>query len=190
MQRLSKPKMEPEKQRLKLAVLPKYVHQTPSGKFRVVLRAPGASHVQHLGTFDSVGLAAASVERCVGEAPTVNTRPSRNTIRVLKALSVPFQDWVPADLANLIDFRKANGHFRSAPGPLYLMAVVGKEDFRMGSATRQIVFNEHLSPVFGDPIWANSVWSPGFVRLRAKLASFTLRPALLVRSRSTFATVC
>ena len=138
--RAGKPK-EPELQIQKKRALPKYVHQTDSGKFRVVLRAPAESHVQQLGTFDTVGLAAQSVERALGETPTVSAHATMKTVKVLKALSMPFQDWVPADLANIIKFRKANYHFRSAPGPLYLMAVVGKEDFRMGSVTRQTVYN-------------------------------------------------
>jgi len=138
--RAGKPK-DPELQNQKKRTLPKYVHQTNSGKFRVVLRAPGESHVQQLGTFDTVGLAAQSVERALGDMPTVTAHATMNSVKLLKALSMPFQDWVPADLANIIEFRKANYHFRSAPGPLYLMAVVGKEDFRMRSVTRQTVYN-------------------------------------------------
>ena len=107
--------------------LPKYVHQTPSGKYRVVIRGSGEASVDHLGTFDTVGQAVDSVMGAVGES-TPKTRISRNAVEVLKALSMPFEDWVPADLAHLITFRKENGHFRSAPGPLYLIAILGKED--------------------------------------------------------------
>ena len=48
-------------------------------------------------------------------------------IRRFKALKKIWRNWLPADAAHQVAFRKEDAVFARAPGPLYCIAVLGKE---------------------------------------------------------------
>jgi hypothetical protein len=52
---------------------------------------------------------------------------SLQNIKTLAALSSPFDDWLPADLDDLVQFRTRHQEFACCSGPLYIFAVMGKE---------------------------------------------------------------
>ena len=51
-----------------------------------------------------------------------------NKIETIKAFSKIFSDWVPADISHMIKFRNDNADFGACGGPLYILAILGKED--------------------------------------------------------------
>ena len=84
----------------------------------------------YLGRF-STEVAAVQALGAEGHCAAKKGRSQRETaevaIRRFEAFETVWRNWLPADMAHQVTFRKEDGCFARAPGPLYCIAVLGKE---------------------------------------------------------------
>ena len=100
------------------------VYGVRGGKFE--LRLGG----QYRGRFDSVASASKHAARIAGAKKTCLSRKVDRVELAAKRFASAketFKTWRPADMKDLIEVRKKNALFCIAPGPLYMLAIVGKE---------------------------------------------------------------
>ena len=104
-------------------VMSRGIYTTRSGKFEV--RTEG----QYCGRFDSATSAKRRLTEIVGVRPCLSTKVDRVELAVKRFASAKatFKTWRPADLKDLIEVRKNHALFCSTPGPLYMLAIAGKE---------------------------------------------------------------
>lgn len=95
------------------------VHKSSGGKWWVRVNN------EYRGTFDNE----AEAIKVAGQRGRKRKRAiSHDMMATTRALCTCFEDWIPADIEHLIAFRKAHPQFALLSGPLYLLAVLGKED--------------------------------------------------------------
>ena len=99
------------------------VYQARGGKFEV--RVGGA----YRGRFESATSASRNVAKIVGARPRLSKKVSRVGLAAKRfaAAKEMFKTWRPADMKDLIEVRKKHALFCIAPGPLYVIAILGKE---------------------------------------------------------------
>ena len=100
------------------------VYGTRSGKFEV--RVGG----KYRGRFDSATSASKHAAKIAGAKKTcLSKKVDRVKLAAKRFASAKetFKTWRPADMKDLIEVRKKNALFCIAPGPLYMLAIVGKE---------------------------------------------------------------
>ena len=99
------------------------VYKARGGKFEV--RSGGQYH----GRFDTAGAASKNLAKIAGERPCASKKADRVELAAkrFRSAKATFRTWRPADLKDLIEVRRKHPLFCIAPGPLYLIAVVGKE---------------------------------------------------------------
>ena len=83
----------------------------------------------------------------------------------IKALSQIFSDWVPGDIAHMIKFRRDNPDFGAFGGPLYILAILGKEDCLPWRGV--CVYTVHVhAPVSCQQVCRNPIAALGRARLQ------------------------
>lgn len=104
-------------------VMVRGVYRTQDGKFEVRLDG------QYRGRFESAAIASQELAKIAGAPPCLSKKDSRVELAAKRFASAKetFKTWRPADMKDLIDVRKKHPLFCVAPGPLYMLAVVGKE---------------------------------------------------------------
>lgn len=99
------------------------VYGARGGKFEVRL------HGQYRGRFESAASASKHAAKIVGAKTCLSRKVDRVELAAKRFASAKetFKTWRPADMKDLIELRKTNALFCIAPGPLYILAIVGKE---------------------------------------------------------------
>ena len=99
------------------------VYLTASGKFEV--RSDG----QCQGRFDTAELATKSLAKIEGARPPASKKAGRVDLarKRFAAAKQTFKTWRPSDMQDLSAVRKEETLFCIAPGPLYVIAIIGKE---------------------------------------------------------------
>ena len=99
------------------------VYEVRGGKFEVRLDG------QYRGRFDSATSASRNLTKIAGARPCLSKKANRVELAAKRfaATKETFKTWRPADMKDLIQVRKKHVLFCIAPGPLYMLAIVGKE---------------------------------------------------------------
>ena len=115
-------KREP-KIRPKAPAMVRGVYLIASGKFEV--RLDGQYH----GRFETAEFASKTLVEIAGARPRASKKVDRVELAAKRFATAKgtFETWRPADLKDLIEVRKKETLFCIAPGPLYMIAIIGKE---------------------------------------------------------------
>jgi len=97
------------------------VYKCTDGKFEV--RSKG----QYCGRFVTEGAASKIFAKIAGVRPRASKKAAGFWAKRFRTAKKTFKTWRPADIKDLIEVRKSEPLFCLAPGPLYIIAVVGKE---------------------------------------------------------------
>ena len=105
------------------AVMVKGIYPAHGGKFEV--RSGGKYH----GRFDTVETASKNLTKLEGAHPRASKKVDRVELAAKRFISAKatFESWRPADIKALIEARKKHTLFCIAPGPLYIIALLGKD---------------------------------------------------------------
>ena len=100
------------------------VYKARDGKFEA--RSSGG---QYVGRFDTAEDASKTLAGIAGAPPCASKKADRLRLAAMRFSSAKeaFKTWRPADMKDLIEVRKKEPLFCIAPGPLYMIAVIGKE---------------------------------------------------------------
>ena len=99
------------------------IYKRACGKWEVRSRG------KYCGRFDTVQNATKILAGIAGAPPRASKKADRVELAAKRFRSAKgtFKTWRPADMKDLIEVRKKEPLFCIAPGPLYMIAVVGKE---------------------------------------------------------------